>query len=157
VKSIQETSIEELSNSLGAPTKTNDVIPRRYVGPVERRVDTPCDEVERGVIERERRTIEVREDQDGVVKGWALAPPTGPAAVMPGPSHRTEHVATHDRRTNALEAALDDIIADALTTARFTECLSTRPRGEDPLVEFGAADTEGIVLILMWSGNLAVQ
>jgi hypothetical protein len=69
----------------------------------------------------------------------------------------SEHVATHHGRADALEPSLHDRRAGIDLAALLAMHLAKGPQRKQPLVELHPADSEGVLLALLGTGNEAVQ
>ena len=80
---------------------------------VERAMDAVDEDELCAAFHLHGRAAVVRENEDGHVVGWVLAPPTLPAFVRPGPAHRSEHVAPQDPRADVGLAACGEVVVYA--------------------------------------------
>ena len=109
---------------------------------------------------RDRLAGMVGEHEHGVVVRRVLTPPSPPGAVTPVAPDGSEHVAAHDRGTDAAIAPLDEVGVDGVVLlARGVEPvpLPEAADGEDPLVEALAADAERVFKALVRSRDVAVE
>jgi hypothetical protein len=69
----------------------------------------------------------------------------------------TEHVATHDRRTDVHRGFLDDAIARVHLAAGLSVHLAPELERKDPLMKSHPTDAERVFHALAWTGNEAVE
>jgi hypothetical protein len=69
----------------------------------------------------------------------------------------TEHVATHDRRTDVHRGFLDNAIARVHLAAGLSVHLAPVLERKDPIVKPHPADAEGVIEALVWTGGKAVE
>jgi hypothetical protein len=99
----------------------------------------------------------VGEDERVVVVRRILAPPAPPCVVRPISPDGSEHVAAHDRRTQAHLARGRKAIINAIVAALFTEHLSEGSGAERPVVELHSAYSKGIVEALVRPCRVSVK
>jgi len=97
------------------PTADADVLAaRRCPGLLERGLDSVRNEIEGGLTLHDNRIARVvRQHIDGHVIGRLFSPPTLPGVVRPRPTHRPEHVSSHDPGSDILEAARGEALVNA--------------------------------------------
>ena len=86
-----------------------------------------------------------------------VAPPALPGVVGPVSADGSEHVAAHDRRTQAHFARGRKAIINALVAALLTEHLSEGSGAERPVVELHSAYSKGIVETLIRPCRVSVK
>ena len=92
-----------------------------------------------------------------MVKWRILAPPTPPRLIPPRTPDRPEHVAAHDRGSDVRQTLLDHRGAGVHIAALLAVHLPKRLEREEPLVQIHPAATERALLVLAWTGDVAVQ
>jgi len=143
----------------GDSTAEPNVFPVGGFGrPLEDGVNAIGDEVEdRAAIHDHRVARMVRQNKNGRVVRRIISPPASPAFVGPGSPNRPEHVAAHDPGPDVTEASRRKIVVDAGRAAFTSEHLLERTGGEGPFVQRNAANTEGIVDILLGPCPVAIN
>src|SRR5262249_21397966 len=116
------------------------------------------DEVEGGaVVELQGGPGMVRQHEDRVLEGRAVAPPAPPVLVGPGAAKGAEHIAAHDGGTHALEGpgrvAVVKTRAAPLGAAHGLEGAG----GEEPVHDLDGVLAEGFGLALLKAGPETIQ
>ena len=124
----------------------------------ERRLDFVGDEGERRVRERQRLALVMRDDEDRLVEGRVVAPPTLPGVVAPGPA-----VAGPNFPRPMISAPTFSYVSATTAVLAFSSPPSM-PWGSrhafswtDPVVESLAALAEGLFLALVRAGHVPVK
>src|SRR5689334_2514794 len=86
-----------------------------------------------------------------------VTPPSLPAIIRPGPADRTEHIATQDKRANSSKAFVCHRVVDSGLTVFVAVHFAPDPGVEQPVHQFGAANSKRILEILIWPGTKAVD
>jgi hypothetical protein len=87
-----------------------------------------------------------------------LAPPSSPALIRPGTTHRPEHVSTHNPGANIAEAARGKVVVDAGLSVFASEqvCLK-RASGERPSMQGSSADSKRVLQGLIRACAKAIE
>src|SRR5579871_1107086 len=86
-----------------------------------------------------------------------LAPPTLPGIIGPWPAHRAEHVAAQDPCSNILKSTQGKFVIDARRPAALPGDLLEDFGVEEPVVNFGPPNSQGILQILMWPSSESID
>jgi hypothetical protein len=87
-----------------------------------------------------------------------IAPPPLPWVLAPRPTHRAEHVATHDRRTDVLKSLAQHIVINSRLAAAYVAVQRAEGfSGKGPVVNMDRAFAERIFNALVRPGNVAVE
>src|ERR1700722_13894006 len=92
-----------------------------------------------------------------MMKGRILSPPARPLALVPRTTDRAEHVPTHDGGTDTGSSLREEGIVDPLITAFSADHLPAAAGSEDPFVESGSPNPEGILEVLVGPRAVAIE
>src|SRR5215831_11306337 len=155
---IDETGLKILADRRHAPAHAHVAPARGGACLLERGMDTVGDEEKLGAAcHLECRPRMMGEHEHRCVIGRLLAPPALPTLIRPRPAHRTEHVASEDPGTDALEALRGERIVDSALAALLAVHPPPCARREEPLHELGPPDAKRILQILPRTGAEAID
>src|SRR5262245_31314889 len=127
-------------------------------GPLERGLDAIGHEDElRPARHLERRARMVRQDEDRRVIRRLVSPPALPALVRPRAADGPEQVAADDPGAEPRHPLLRDGVVDTRLALLVAVHLPPDARGEEPLEQLRAPDTERVLEILVRAGRVAVD
>src|SRR5919201_285791 len=155
---VDEPRLEILTNGRRAAADLDVVLSRGSPRFGERAMDVVDEDELCAAFHLHGRAAVVRENEDGHVVGWVLAPPTLPAFVRPGPAHRSEHVAPHDVRADVAAGACGEIVVYTRGAALLlTMHALPASRGNQPRVQVLSTDAEWVLDALIRAGAVAVD
>jgi hypothetical protein len=97
------------------------------------------------------------EHEHRMTEGRMVPPPAAPLLVAPRPADRPQHIAPHDRGTDAGVAPCGELVVEALVAALAAVNQAKRAGGDEPFVQSLAANTQGVVESLVRAGAVAVE
>src|SRR5829696_380907 len=154
---VDEPGRQVLVDDAGAAADVHVLVAGGLLGLLEGRLNGVGDEGECRVGERQWLALVVCDDEDGLVEGRVLAPPSIPRLLGPRPAaRRAELAAAHDLGADVVVRLLEDGAAGvdlaALSAVGFPPSLE----GEHPVVNLLAALAERIFIALVGPGDVAV-
>ena len=99
----------------------------------------------------------MRQDEDGHMVGWVVAPPALPVRVGPGTTNRSEHVPPENPRADVLESPCGVVIVDTGRTIAGAMDTLEGARRNKPLVQVCPAHAERIVDVRIRPGSVSVN
>src|SRR5262249_36306954 len=133
---VDEPRLEILTDRRYATADLHVLPPSCLSRSLERAATTIRDEVEdRSAFHLDRGLAVVRHHDYRAVVWRIPAPPAAPGVIGPGSANRTEHVAAHDPRADALAKSCSDIVVDARrATVRVAVDALERAGRDEPVV-----------------------
>ncbi len=158
VQFVDESCAKVLSNR-GDTAAEPDILAAGSIGGEPKcSADIVGNEVEYGAaIHGDRWPGVMGQHKDLRVVRWIIAPPSLPRIVRPRASDWPEHVAPQNPRTDVVETARCKTVIYASRAVLIAKHLLKGSRGEDPLVQRFATDTERIIETLIGAGTEAVK
>src|SRR5262249_24984475 len=86
-----------------------------------------------------------------------VPPPAFPILVRPWAPDRPKHVSAENPGAKVGKPELGHFVIDTCVTIRLSMHATPHTRSEEPLHQFSAIDTQGILKILVWTGAVPVN
>ena len=156
---VDETGREVLLENLGSATERHVLAIGCLACLLESRLDAVGDEKEcRACLHGQWLARVMCEHENRVVEWRVIAPPSLPWILAPRPTHRAEHVATHDRRADVLKSLAQHIVVNSRLAAAFVAVQRAEGfSGKGPVVNMDRAFAKRIFNALVRPGDVAVE